>query len=65
MTMIAVRGSEQLIFASKAKARAQASLLFFTDTFDSSNDAQRILPWAQWDTRDPGRDPNKDRHTRQ
>jgi hypothetical protein len=35
-------GPEQAILASKAETRAQASLLFCTDTFSSSNDAQGI-----------------------
>jgi len=47
-------------FALKAEPRVPASLPFCTDTFNSSNDAQGILPWAQCDIRDPGRDPQRE-----
>jgi len=45
-----------IIFARKRNLGAQTPPCFFTDTFDSSNDALKIIPWAQFDKRDPGRD---------
>ena len=56
--MIMGWGPNRLFSHLRRKLAAQTPLLFFTDTLDSSNDAQRILSCAKCDTRDPGRDAN-------